>query len=247
MKVIIVDDERLARNELRNLISEFPEIEIIDEATNAQEALTKISEQQPDVVFMDIHMPNTNGIEALKQLKELDEIPKVVFVTAYDEHAIEAFRLNALDYLLKPVDPTRLNETISKLLKAEEEEHYDAPHQSNRKERPLEISDQIFIKDGEKCYFVALQDIRYFESMGNYVKVFFHTNKPMILRSLNSLEERLSPDHFFRANRKYIINLNHISAIENWFNGGLQVTLSENEKIEISRRQTIRFKEMMSI
>lgn len=247
MKVIIVDDERLARNELRNLISEFPEIEIIDEATNAQEALTKISEQQPDVVFMDIHMPHTNGIEALKQLKELDEIPKVVFVTAYDEHAIEAFRLNALDYLLKPVDPTRLNETISKLLKAEEEEHYDAPHQSNRKERPLEISDQIFIKDGEKCYFVALQDIRYFESMGNYVKVFFHTNKPMILRSLNSLEERLSPDHFFRANRKYIINLNHISAIENWFNGGLQVTLSENEKIEISRRQTIRFKEMMSI
>jgi len=247
MKVIIVDDERLARNELRNLISEFPEIEIIDEATNAQEALTKISEQQPDVVFMDIHMPNTNGIEALKQLKELDEIPKVVFVTAYDEHAIEAFRLNALDYLLKPVDPTRLNETISKLLKAEEEEHYDAPHQSNRKDRPLEISDQIFIKDGEKCYFVALQDIRYFESMGNYVKVFFHTNKPMILRSLNSLEERLSPDHFFRANRKYIINLNHISAIENWFNGGLQVTLSENEKIEISRRQTIRFKEMMSI
>ncbi|MDG0973563.1 MAG: response regulator [Crocinitomicaceae bacterium] len=247
MKVIIVDDERLARNELRSLISEFPEIEIIDEATNAQEALTKISEQQPDVVFMDIHMPHTNGIEALKQLKELDEIPKVVFVTAYDEHAIEAFRLNALDYLLKPVDPTRLNETISKLLKAEEEEHYDAPHQSNRKDRPLEISDQIFIKDGEKCYFVALQDIRYFESMGNYVKVFFHTNKPMILRSLNSLEERLSPDHFFRANRKYIINLNHISAIENWFNGGLQVTLSENEKIEISRRQTIRFKEMMSI
>lgn len=247
MKVIIVDDERLARNELRSLLSEFPEIEIIDEATNAQEALTKISEQQPDVVFMDIHMPNTNGIEALKQLKELDEIPKVVFVTAYDEHAIEAFRLNALDYLLKPVDPMRLNETISKLLTAEEEEHYDAPHQSNRKDRPLEISDRIFIKDGEKCYFVALQDIRYFESMGNYVKVFFKNSKPMILRSLNSLEERLSPDHFFRANRKYIINLNHITGIENWFNGGLQVTLSENEKIEISRRQTIRFKEMMSL
>ena len=247
MKAIIVDDERLARKELRNLLSEFPEIEIIDEASNASEALKKIAEQQPDVVFMDIHMPDTNGIDALKQLKELNEIPKVVFVTAYDEHAIEAFRLNALDYLLKPVDPERLNETINKLIAIEDEENFETIQQNTRKDRLLSIDDKIFLKDGEKCFYISLQEIRYFESMGNYVKVFFKNNKPMILRSLNSLEERLSPDYFFRANRKYIINLNHITSIENWFNGGLQVTLSENEKIEISRRQTIRFKEMMSI
>ena len=247
MKAIIVDDERLARKELRNLLSEFPEIEIIDEASNASEALKKIAEQQPDVVFMDIHMPDTNGIDALKQLKELNEIPKVVFVTAYDEHAIEAFRLNALDYLLKPVDPERLNETINKLITIEDEENFETIQQNTRKDRLLSIDDKIFLKDGEKCFYISLQEIRYFESMGNYVKVFFKNNKPMILRSLNSLEERLSPDYFFRANRKYIINLNHITSIENWFNGGLQVTLSENEKIEISRRQTIRFKEMMSI
>lgn len=247
MRAIIVDDERLARNELRNLLSEFPEIEIIDEANNATEALLKIKEQQPDVVFMDIHMPGTNGIEALKQLKELDEIPKVIFVTAYDDHAIEAFRLNALDYLLKPVDPARLNETINKLVSSEEDENFEALQQNTRKDRLLSVEDKIFIKDGEKCFYVSLQEIRYFESMGNYVKVYFKNFKPMILRSLNSLEERLSADHFFRANRKYIINLNHITTIENWFNGGLQVTLSDNEKIEISRRQTIRFKDMMSL
>lgn len=247
MRAIIVDDERLARNELRNLLSEFPEINIIEEASNTSEALEKIAQLQPDVVFMDIHMPGTNGIEALKQLKELDEIPKVVFVTAYDEHAIEAFRLNALDYLLKPVDPDRLNETINKLVSSEEEENFEALQQNTRKDRLLSIEDKIFLKDGEKCFYIGLRDIRYFESMGNYVKVYFNNNRPMILRSLNSLEERLSSDHFFRANRKYIINLNHITAIENWFNGGLQVTLSDNEKIEISRRQTIRFKDMMSL
>lgn len=247
MRAIIVDDERLARNELRNLLSEFPEIEIIDEANNAAEALLKIKEQQPDVVFMDIHMPGTNGIEALKQLKELDEIPKVIFVTAFDDHAIEAFRLNALDYLLKPVDPARLNETINKLVSSEEDENFEALQQNTRKDRLLSVEDKIFIKDGEKCFYVSLQEIRYFESMGNYVKVYFKNFKPMILRSLNSLEERLSADHFFRANRKYIINLNHITAVENWFNGGLQVTLSDDEKIEISRRQTIRFKDMMSL
>lgn len=247
MRAIIVDDERLARNELRNLLSEFPEIEIIDEANNAAEALLKIKEQQPDVVFMDIHMPGTNGIEALQQLKELDEIPKVIFVTAFDDHAIEAFRLNALDYLLKPVDPARLNETINKLVSSEEDENFEALQQNTRKDRLLSVEDKIFIKDGEKCFYVSLQEIRYFESMGNYVKVYFKNFKPMILRSLNSLEERLSADHFFRANRKYIINLNHITAVENWFNGGLQVTLSDDEKIEISRRQTIRFKDMMSL
>lgn len=247
MRAIIVDDERLARNELKNLLSEFPEVEIVDEANSAADALKKIATHLPDVVFMDIHMPGTNGIEALKQLKELDEIPKVVFVTAYDEYAIEAFRLNALDYLLKPVDPDRLNETINKLISLEDEENFDALEQDTRKDRFLNIDDKIFIKDGEKCFYIALEEIRYFESMGNYVKVYFKNNKPMILRSLNSLEERLSPDHFFRANRKYIINLNHITAIENWFNGGLQVTLTENEKIEISRRQTMRFKEMMSL
>jgi two-component system LytT family response regulator len=244
MRAIIVDDERLARAELRNLLKEYPEIEVIDEAQNAAESLQKIEALKPDVVFMDIQMPDSTGIEVMKQLKMLSDIPKVVFVTAYDEHAIEAFRLNALDYLMKPVDPKILEETIEKITRGEDEEDFSSLNATTRENRRLNTDDQIFIKDGEKCFFVKLADIRYFESMGNYVKVFFNKDKPMILRSLNSLEERLSGDDFFRANRKFIINLNHVSSIENWFNGGLQVTLSCGEKIEISRRQTIRFKDM---
>jgi two-component system, LytTR family, response regulator len=244
MRVIIVDDERLARTELRNLLKDYPEIEVIDEAQNAAESLQKIEALKPDVVFMDIQMPDSTGIEVMKQLKMLSDIPKVVFVTAYDEHAIEAFRLNALDYLMKPVDPKILEETIEKITRIEEDEDFSSLDATTRENRRLNTDDQIFIKDGEKCFFVKLADIRYFESMGNYVKVFFNNDKPMILRSLNSLEERLSGDHFFRANRKFIINLNHVLSIENWFNGGLQVTISCGEKIEISRRQTIRFKDM---
>jgi two-component system, LytTR family, response regulator len=247
MKAIIVDDERLARAELKRLLQDFPSIEIIDEAQNATEALQKIKELKPDVVFMDIQMPDTNGIEVMKQLKSLNEIPKVVFVTAYDEHAIDAFRLNALDYLLKPVDPALLSETVNKLIQNEDEEDFSGMDEMSRAERRLTINDSIFIKDGEKCFFVKLADIRYFESMGNYVKVFFHKDKPMIIRSLNSLEERLSGDDFFRANRKFIINLQHVQSVENWFNGGLQLTLSQDEKIEVSRRQTIRFKDIFSL
>jgi two-component system LytT family response regulator len=128
-----------------------------------------------------------------------------------------------------------------------EDEFTSQSHQQfDRKDRQLTITDRVFIKDNEKCYFPKLGDIRYFESHGNYVKVYFEKHKPMILRSLNSLEERLDPNHYFRANRKYIINLNYIDTIENWFNGGLQVTLEENVKIEISRRQAIKFKEIMS-
>lgn len=247
MKAIIVDDERLARAELRRLLGDFPAIEILDEAQNASEAIRKIKELKPDVVFMDIQMPDTNGIEVMKHLKTLPDIPKVVFVTAFDEHAIDAFRLNALDYLLKPVDPDVLSETINKLIQSDEEEDFTGLDELGRTNRRLTVDDSIFIKDGEKCFFLPLRDIRYFESMGNYVKVYFQKDKPMILRSLNSLEERLSGNDFFRANRKFIINLHHIKSIENWFNGGLQVTMSQDEKIEISRRQTIRFKESFSI
>ena len=166
-------------------------------------------------------------------------MPMVIFVTAYDEFAIKAFEVNALDYLLKPIDPDRLKETIQKI------QTDIVP--GNPPEEKLGENDRIFIKDGEKCWFVDLKDIRMFESEGNYVKVHFEKFRPLILRSLNSLEEKLDEKLFFRANRKYIINLKKISNIENWFNGGLQVELNEGEKIEISRRQAIKFKDKMSI
>jgi two-component system, LytTR family, response regulator len=244
MRTLIIDDERLAREELKSMIESYHFVEIIGEAKNPKEGIEKIKELQPELIFLDIQMPGMNGFEMLQQL---EEIPKVIFVTAYDEFAINAFEINALDYLLKPIDPNRLKEAISKLQKPEDEFKTKLKGIENRKEKILNSGDKIFIKDGEKCWYIDINTIRMFESDGNYVKVYFDKFRPLILRSLNSLEERLSNESFFRANRKFIINLNQITAIENWFNGGLMVTLRENEKVEISRRQAIRFKEQMSL
>jgi two-component system LytT family response regulator len=242
-KTLLIDDERLAREELKSLLKEYHEIEIVDEAKNGEEGIQKIKEIKPDLIFLDINMPGLNGFDMIKQL---DEIPRVIFVTAYDEYALKAFEVNALDYILKPVDPERLREAIQKLTT---EDDFVSSQQAiiSRKERVLSVNDRVFIKDGEKCWFVELSKVRMLESDGNYVKVYFENFRPLILRSLNSFEDRLDPEQFFRANRKFIINLQWVSSIENWFNGGLQVELKEGEKVEISRRQAIRFKEMMSL
>lgn len=243
-KTILIEDERLAREELKSLLKDYLEIEIIDEAKNGEEGIEKIKEHKPDLIFLDINMPGLNGFEMIKQL---EEIPRVIFVTAYDEYAIKAFEVNALDYILKPVDPERLREAIQKLNSGEDDFVSSQNSVVSRKDRVLSIKDKVFIKDGEKCWFIELSKVRMLESDGNYVKVYFDNFRPLILRSLNSFEERLDPEFFFRANRKYIINLQWVSSIENWFNGGLQVELREGEKVEISRRQAIRFKEMMSL
>lgn len=243
MKAIIIDDERLARTELKSLLGKEDEIEIIGEGKNAEEGIELINKLQPDVIFLDIQMPEMDGFE---MIRKLDEIPNVIFVTAYDDHAIEAFKHNALDYLLKPVDPDLLHKSIEKLKSSIEENDFESKSTSLTK-GVLKSTNRVFIKDGEKCYLPFVGDIRYLESHGNYVRVFFKDHKPLILRSLNSLEDRLDMHLFFRANRKYIINMNHIENIENWFNGGLQVTLSSGEKIDISRRQAIRFKEFMTL
>ena len=244
-KTLIVDDERLAREEMKNVLKDFVEIEVIGEAQNGEEALRLIDELNPDLIFLDINMPGMNGFELLKSL---DFIPNVIFVTAYDEYAIKAFEVNALDYLLKPIDPDRLAEAISKLKKKSDNEfESELSLKTDRQSRLLSKHDQVFIKDGEKCFFVKLADVRMLESDGNYVKVHFEKNRPLILRSLNSFEERLDPENFFRANRKFIVNIEWIQSVENWFNGGLQLELTTGEKIEVSRRQTIRFKELFSI
>lgn len=244
MKAVIIDDERLARQELKHLLCKHSDtINIVEEASNGIEGIKAIKKHTPDIVFLDIHMPEMDGFEMLKQL---DEIPKVVFISAYDEYALEAFKVNALDYLLKPVDPVRLSETLEKIQKENEDEFFSSV-KNTREERKLDIKDRIYIKDGEKSFFPYLKDVRYFESQGKYVRVFFDEERPMILRSLNALEDKLSPEDFFRANRKYLINIHSITSIENWFNGGLKVKLSDKTEIEISRRQAIRFKDIMSI
>jgi len=240
IKAIIIDDERLARAELKKLLAEHPEIVVIDEASNVEEGVEKIDLARPDLIFLDIQMPGKTGFDLLA---ELEKAPKVIFTTAYDEFALKAFEVNALDYLLKPIDPKRLTDAIQKL---QAEIQLEQASFSGNPRGPLSETDQVFVKDGEKCWFVKLQDIRLFESVGNYAKVYFSTNKPLILKSLNALEDRLDDRVFFRANRKHIINLHWIEKIEPYFNGGLLVELKGGEKIEISRRQTVKFKEMMS-
>jgi len=242
MRAIIIDDERLARTELRKLLQDYPEVEVIDEAANADEGINKIDSLQPDLVFLDIQMPGKTGFD---MLAELERAPHVIFTTAYDEYALKAFEVNALDYLLKPIEPKRLADAMQKLHVAETKENHIVPENFNQS--ILTESDQVFVKDGERCWFVKLSDIRLFESVGNYAKVFFGGNKPLILKSLNALEERLDPKTFFRANRKHIVNLRMIDKIEPYFNGGLLLELKGGEKIEVSRRQTVKFKEMMSL
>jgi len=240
---IIIDDERLARNELKKMLALHPEIEVVGEAANADEGLNLINELTPDLILLDVQMPVKTGFDLLQ---ELERLPAVIFTTAYDEYAIRAFEVNALDYLLKPIDPKRLSDALQKFLAIDEKEMLFS---ENRSEIRLSLSesDQVFVKDGEKCWFVKLADIRLFESVGNYARVFFGPNKPLILKSLNSLEERLDPRTFFRANRKHIVNLRMIEKVEPFFNGGLLLEIKGGEKIEVSRRQAVRFKEMMSL
>ena len=224
------------------MLQEFPEVEIIDEAANAEEGIAKIENLQPDLIFLDIQMPGKTGFDMLSQL---ERSPQVIFTTAYDEFALKAFEVNALDYLLKPVEPKRLADAIHKLQLTEQRE--TKAEGENFNNSMLSENEQVFVKDGERCWFVKLSDIRLFESVGNYAKVFFGPNKPLILKSLNALEERLDEKIFFRANRKHIVNLRMIDKIEPYFNGGLLLELKGGEKIEVSRRQTVKFKEMMSL
>jgi two-component system LytT family response regulator len=238
---MVIDDERLARKELIKLLETYVHLDIISETGNPEDAKKKIETLRPDLIFLDIQMP---GMDGFQLLGELDYVPKVIFVTAYDEYALKAFEVSALDYLMKPVDPERLEESLKKL--EEDEEGIEDREPLTARTR-LGHDDQIFLKDGDRCWFVTLKDVSRFQSEGNYVRVFFENNKPMILRSLNSLETILDPKGFFRINRKYIINLRWIEKVESWFNGGLMVTLKDGTELEVSRRQAAKFKEGMSL
>ncbi|MEX2595025.1 MAG: response regulator [Anditalea sp.] len=244
MRALVVDDERLARKELINLLANHENVEIVGEAINVDDAKEKINNLNPDVVFLDIQMPEKTGFDLLE---ELDHVPNVIFTTAYDEYAIKAFQVNALDYLLKPIEPERLMEALNRLQKKLADEPKEEGSNPLTPSNKLTLNDQVFVKDGDRCWFVKLINVKLFESDGNYIKVYFENFKPMIHKSLNALDERLDQKSFFRASRKHIINLSWVDSIEPWFNGGLVVTLKGGERIEVSRRQAARFKDMMSL
>jgi two-component system LytT family response regulator len=236
MKALLIDDERLARNELRRLLAKHPAIAIAGEAANADEARARIAELRPGLIFLDVQMPGDDGFALLESLEP--PLPQVIFTTAYDEFAVKAFTCNALDYLLKPVDPARLAAALERL------ESRPEPGQAPPRLAP---EDTVFVREGERCWFVEVKSIRLMESEGNYTRVHFGDAQPQLFRSLNAMEGRLDPRAFFRANRRQIINLSWIDRIEPWFSGGLLVHLKGGLKVELSRRQAQAFREKMSL
>jgi len=238
IQTIIVDDERLAREGLKNLLKEYPEIQIIGEASNVDEAIDMIDKLKPQLIFLDIQMPEKTGFDLLE---DLIETPSIIFTTAYDEFAIKAFEVNALDYLLKPIQKDRLGEAIGKAKKQIEELRVD------KLRARLMPDEKVFIRDGDRCWYLKLDEIKMIESAGNYAKIYFDKYQPLIHRTLNSLDERLSDQIFFRANRQQIINLNYLDKIEPFFNSGFLFYMKDGSKIEVSRRQAVKFKEMMSL
>lgn len=238
MKALIVEDSRLARVELKNLLKEHPEVEIVGEAANAQLAREFLEKEVVDLLFLDINMPGKNGFEFLEGL---DEVPLVIFTTAYDEYAIKAFEINALDYLLKPIDTSRLQAALERV--AEEL----VGQQTTPVLNTLQQNSRIFVKDGEDCWLVEIRDIHRMESIGNYTRIHFKNQQALVHKSLTKIEERLSTDQFFRANRQELIQLRFIDDIVPWFSGNLKVKMLDGVEVEISRRQASKFKKLLSL
>lgn len=240
MKALLIDDERLARSELRRLLRAHPEIEIVGEAANAVQAAEKIATFKPDLIFLDVQMPGRTGFELLAALPDA---PRVIFTTAYDQYALKAFDFGALDYLLKPIEPARLAQAIVRLQSSD-----GSAETSGAGEGVLGENDQVFLKDGDRCWLVRLSDIRLLESEGNYARVYFAENRPLIPRSLQTLETRLDPQLFFRVSRQHIINLRAIGKIEPWFDGGLLLKLGERDpEVKVARRRAQELRERLSL
>lgn len=229
MRILIVDDERLARAELRRMLASHPGVTIVGEAANAAEAALQIAALQPDLLLLDVQMPGGSGLDLLATL---DDAPEVIFTTAFDQYALQAFEASALDYLMKPIEPQRLAAALER-----------AAVRLGRAPTPSAAPRKLFIRDGERCWFVRLEDIRLFESEGNYTRLYFDGATPLLARSLLQLEQRLDPQQFFRANRRHIVNLAAVRGIENG-EGGIMALRIDGMTVEVSRRRVAALKQL---
>lgn len=236
MKSLIIDDEPLARRELRRLLAEFPWIDVVGEAGDVNEAVARIEALAPELLFLDIQMPGGSGFDLLARL---DHVPRVIFTTAYDHHAVRAFEVSALDYLLKPIEPQRLAAALTKARTTTEDRPVDV--------QPNDILERLFVRDGERCWFVPLREVSMLMAEGNYVRLLWGQERPLLSRPLHSLEQRLDPKRFFRANRKQIINVDFIENVELGIGGQLHVKLKGGSEVDISRRQARLFRLQMSV
>ena len=261
LDTLIVDDERLVRSELRRMLESHDSVEVVGEAADATEAEAAVEDLEPDLLLLDVQMPGGSGFDLLERL---DEVPHVVFVTAYDEHAIRAFEVNALDYLVKPVEEERLAEALETVQEqaalaekatSGEEARGPAPQTDTDQSEPggseepemLTAGDQVFVKDGRRCWFVRLGTVRLFEAAGNYTRLYFEGEEPLIHRSLSYLEERLDPGQYFRASRQHIFNLDRVEAMNSRPNGKLIAHLSGDLSVELSHRRSRTFREERSL
>ena len=240
MKIYIVEDSRLARRELRTLLAAIPDADIVGEAAELAPAREAIDTLRPDLLLLDVELPGATGFDLLDQIEHL---PLVVFTTAYDQHAFAAFERNALDYLLKPIEPQRLEAALAKA----RERLRPAPATTASVTAVKGADDMVFLRDGERCWFVRLGDIAGFESCGNYAQAWFDGQRPLINRTLTSLEEKLDPQLFFRASRSHLINLRWIQAIAPSHSDGYRVTLRDGHQVEVSRRQARLLREKLEL
>ena len=238
MKVLLVDDERLARQELRRLLSAHADVTIVGEAANADEAVARLSDAGIDVVFLDIQMPGGTGFDVLERI---DRVPLVLFTTAFDQYAVRAFEVNALDYLLKPIRSDRLAAALDKSRRVL------AARGADTVSRGAPSFDRVFVRDGDRCWIVAIADIVLFEGEGNYTRLYFAGERPLIRSSLSVLEARLDPSTFFRANRRHIVNLRMVTAVENAGDDAYVVCLPNAIRIPVSRRQSKRLRDTLGL
>ncbi|MET4679848.1 LytR/AlgR family response regulator transcription factor [Stenotrophomonas rhizophila] len=242
LRVLIVDDARLARRELRTLLAAIPWVECVGEADDVPAAREAILREQPDLVLLDVQMPSGEGFDVLDGL---ETVPMVVFVTAYDQYAVRAFETNALDYLVKPVEAGRLQAALER--GRERLTAPAAPAATDSVRDALGADDQVFLRDGERCWFVALGEIRKVVVDGNYARLWFRDQNAVLARSLSTLEARLSPALFFRANRSTLVNLRRVRAIEPSLGDGYDLTLDDGSQVEVSRRQARELRERLAL
>ena len=235
-RVIVIDDERSAREELKSALKGYAGFEVIGEAKNADEAKEQIIAKRPDLIFLDIQMPEKTGFELLESL---DEVPAVIFTTAFNQYAVQAFEINALDYLMKPIREERFAKAIEK--------YRNSVNQKSAGDKVLPADRQIFIKDGEKCYFIRLSDIYMIESVDNYSRLYFEQKKVLMKRSLRQWEEMLDAMQFFRISRTHIINTQYIQQVNAEAKGKLTIRLKTGELLEVSGRQSVKFKNLNGI
>jgi two-component system, LytTR family, response regulator len=236
-KALIIDDERLSRTELKRVLANQNHFELYEAATY-EEAIETIDELKPHLIFLDIQL---NGKKTgFDVLEHVQHVPQIIFTTAFDEYAIRAFEKNAIDYLLKPLETERLNEALQKALKQIQLK----PIEANTSK--LSMEDHVFVKENDNCWFVRLKDVVMLERDGNYTRIFFEDSNALVLKSLNQLEERLDDKYFFRANRQQIINVNMITRVQTSITNTFTIIMQKGDTIELSRRQSVKFKEVMS-